>query len=119
MVGVRRERTVQGDNVGNGEQLRTVDVADARGLARWIGIRDVGNHGAAEPSQDAGNNCADLPRTDDACFLAIEIEAKKSIEGEVAFPHPIVGAVDMAIQCENKSEGTGGCMCCCAKRGMP
>jgi hypothetical protein len=53
---------------------------------------------AAEAVHDAGDFTADFAGADDANSLAMNIEAKQAIQGEVAFADAGVGAVDFAIE---------------------
>ncbi len=98
MVGVGVERGVERDDVGRRQQLVQLHVAQARCLGIGVGPDVVAEQLAAEPGQDPGDHGTDLPGADDARRLAGEIEPEQAVEGEVALPHPGVGAVDPAVE---------------------
>lgn len=68
---------------------------------------------ATHRRQCASQDQADLSRPDDADRLPVHVEAKQTVECEIPFAHPIVRAMDLAVQAEDERErmlrdGVGG-----------
>ncbi|MEE1955810.1 hypothetical protein V0R61_21345 [Aeromonas sp. 43P] len=61
VAGAVVQRAVQADDVALGQQLVQGHVAPAQGFHRRVGVRVVGQQGAAEAGHDAGEHFADLP----------------------------------------------------------
>lgn len=99
---VGRERTLQTENVGLGEKPleRHIGHAEGRAFVGRIGIR--GDHAAAEAAHDAREGAPDEAGADDAHGLAAEIEAEEPLKGEIAFAHPVEGAVGVAVEREDQ-----------------
>ena len=89
--GLVRQGTVEGDDVGPGEQLRQGYIVDAA-----VGNREfvVGDHPHAEAPADVDENTSDLPGADHARGLPVEVEAREPAQGEIEVPGAVVGLVD-------------------------
>ena len=93
VTGLLRQRAVQGDDVGPLEQLVQRHVVDAAVRRRE---RIIGDDLHAEAAADVDEDPADLSGADDAHGLAVEIEARKTVQGEIEFPRAVVGLVNAA-----------------------
>ncbi len=102
MMGLWRQRAVQGDKIGMGKQGLAIHIAHPQGFAFRVGNGIVCQHGAAESREDACDNLSDLSRSHDSCGLAVEIESHQPVQGEVSFTHPIVGAMDIPVEGEDE-----------------
>ena len=69
-----------------------------------VRLEVVGDHVAAEPPHDPGQNGTDPPGADHAYGLPVEVETHQPVEGEVRFAHAVVGAVDFPVQGQNQAD---------------
>ncbi len=93
---------MQGDDVRAGQELRQAHHRAAKGRRRH-GI--VAEQCAAEAGKDAGGCKADPAGADDAHGLAGERDAEQTVEREVSLPHPVVGAVGVAVERHSRIDG--------------
>src|SRR5215468_9262654 len=94
---LRSQRTVQGDNVRSGEEMRARNIAQAEPLAVRIWKRITSQQLATEAVHNTSYNSANLACADDAHGSTMQIETQQPVEGEIAFPHASVSAVYLAV----------------------
>ncbi|KAG1540603.1 hypothetical protein G6F50_014338 [Rhizopus delemar] len=88
---------MQRDDVGTRQQFVQRHHVSHPGKGRRR-IRVVPQHGTAHALEDARGGQPDLAGTDDADGAAMQGAAKQAIEHEVAFAHPVVGAVGLPVE---------------------
>ena len=105
MVGLGRERCVQGDDVALSSERAGVGVFDAvlpRPLDRWKRIER--QHPHAEPPQDLRGDAADSSGAENAGGLAVKIESDEAIEREIEVVHAIARPGNFAIESEQQRD---------------
>ncbi len=105
VVRLRRQRTVQADDIAGSKQVRQRHVAHAQCDAVRAGLGIMGQQPAAETAHDPQEALADLPRAHDAHGAPVQIDPHQAFEGEVPLPHPRVGPVQLAIEGHHQGGG--------------
>ncbi|MNX99919.1 hypothetical protein D3C86_1323940 [compost metagenome] len=108
MTGLRCEWAHQRQNVRCLEQFLARDIFHAQRLAIGIWPEIVADETAAETGHNARENRPNLPRTHNADGLAVKIEAKQPIKGEVSFTDTVIGAVNLAVERQDERHGVFG-----------
>ena len=105
MMGLLRQRTVQGDDVALGKQGLQwhVNVAQIR-----IRVHVVGQNAHPEAPADVDKTPADPAGAHHAHGLAVELEARQIPQGEVEVPGTDVGLVDAADGGQQHGHGVLG-----------
>ena len=104
MARLARQRAVQADDVRCADELVEGQIAPIKLEEFRIFHRIAGDDPAAEPVQDPGEREPDAPDPDDPHGLVLEIEAKQPVEREIAFAHPRMGAVGLAVEREDQRQ---------------
>jgi hypothetical protein len=99
---------VQRHDVRFGEQILQAGVDHARLQAIFALDRVAGDDAAAEAQHDVRQRGADAAGADDAHHFLVQIEAHQAVQHEVAFAHPIVGAVNLAVEREHQADAEFG-----------
>ncbi len=61
-----------------------------------------------ESAQYLADNPADLTGTDKPGGFAVQVETDQAVQGEVQFPHPVEGPMDLAVQRQGLGRGARG-----------
>ena len=102
------QRAVEGHDVGLGQEPIHRHILDSERLAFLVLDPVVGEQAAPEPVHDPGDPHADLAGPHDADGPAVQVEAQQAVEREVPLAHPVVGAVELPVQCQHQPHGVLG-----------
>jgi hypothetical protein len=103
VVGLGRERAVERDEVGLGEQPVDPDVRGPHRLDLGVRVRVEGEEPHPEPGpEDLGRRRPDPPGPDHAGRLSPEVDAEEAAQLEVPLADPVVRAVDAAVEREDQ-----------------
>jgi hypothetical protein len=103
VMGCRRQRAVQRDDVARIENFFRLDVSAER-LDVRPSHRVAREDGAAEAVQDPGDYGPDLACTNHAYGAAREIEAKQVVEREISFSNAVVGTVNLPVERQDECD---------------
>lgn len=95
VVGLRRQRAVQADEVRRAQQFLQPDVPH-QALQRRVAVLVIGQHGHAEAAADAGHGRADAPGAHDASGGAVQRVTQQAVQRKVIVAHLDVGFADAA-----------------------
>ena len=108
MIGIRRERAVQRNDITAAVQFLQGYILRAPLPHRIIGNRIEGENLHPETGNHIDENPPDPPGSYHPRRFPVNIEAQKTVQGEVPLAHPIVGPVVPAVQTENQTRGVLG-----------
>ena len=101
----RRQGAMKGHDARSGEDIRQRDIFNSQCPAGFVRKRVVGEQPATEAREDARHDQPDIACAHDAHGPAVQIEAEQAFQREVAFPNAGIGAVDLAVERQDESDG--------------
>src|SRR3546814_10952700 len=108
MMRLRRERTMDGYDVGSFHQLGEWHVGHAPLLEDLIRDWVEGQERASEPLKDIGHDRANAASSHDPDRSVAEIEPKQAIQREVPLPDPDIRPVQLAVERQDERDGMFG-----------
>ena len=107
MVGLRRQRAVQADEVRRAQQFLQPDVPH-QALQRRVAVLVIGQNGHTEAAADAGHGRADAPGAHDASGGAVQRVTQQAVQRKVVVAHLDVGFADAAVGGHGQRHGVFG-----------
>src|SRR3546814_19901607 len=108
MMRLRRERTMDGYDVGSFHQLGERHVGHAPLLEDLIRDWVEGQERASEPLKDIGHDSANAASSHDPDRSVAEIEPKQAIQRHVPLPDPDIRTVQTAVEGRDERDGLLG-----------
>src|ERR1700720_3998251 len=107
-MGLRRQRTMQRNDIRVGVKLLDLGVASANSFESGRVMQVKSNQFATKSSHDPSKDATDFASSDHSHGAANEIEAHEAVELKIAFASAIVGPRNLAIEREEQANGKLG-----------